>query len=100
MLSKKKKVSINIYLLTYLSPRVCMYTNTYTLIINASNTKANNNKHEETTCMTTCQVAIDFSRSREHEPSNSATFVRLNVFDYKRAKQGDQRRKVVETSLS
>ena len=41
------------YSMTVTSPSVCVYTNIYTLIINASNTKANNNKQEEKTCMTT-----------------------------------------------
>ena len=36
------------------------------------------------------KVAKDFSGSREHEPSISGTFVRLNVLDYKRAAQSDQ----------
>ena len=45
-------------------------------------------------------VATDFSSSRQREPFNSGTFIRLNVLDYKRAKQNDQERQVVETALS
>ena len=41
-------------------------------------------------------VAKDFYRSREHEPSISGTFVRLNVCDYKRAEQSDHDSEVVE----
>ena len=37
--------------------------------------------------------------SREREPSISATFVRLNVLDYKRAEQSDHKKDVVETAL-
>ena len=44
-------------------------------------------------------IAKDFSRSREREPAISGTFVRLNVLDYKRAEESDQKR-VVETALS
>ena len=44
-------------------------------------------------------AAKDFSRSREREPSISGTSVRLNVLDYKRAEQSDQKRDVVETAL-
>ena len=50
--------------------------------------------------MHTQTVAKDFSKSREREPSISGTFVRLNVLDYKRAEQSDQRGEVVETALS
>ena len=42
-----------------------------------------NNMHIQT-------VAKDFSRRREREPYISEIFVRLNVFDYKRAEQSDQ----------
>ena len=45
-------------------------------------------------------VATDFSRSREREPSNSGTFVRLNMLAYKRAEQTDHEREVVETASS
>ena len=45
-------------------------------------------------------VAKDFSRSREREPSISGTFGRLNVLDYKRANQSDQRAEGIETALS
>ena len=45
-------------------------------------------------------VSTDFSRSRGREPSNSGTFVRLNVLDYKSAEQSDQEREVVETASS
>ena len=38
-------------------------------------------------------VAKDFSRIREREHSISGTFVRLNVFDYKKAEQSDQEKK-------
>ena len=47
-----------------------------------------NNTHIQT-------VATGFSRSREREPSNSGTFVRLNVPNYKRAEQSDQEREVL-----
>ena len=40
------------------------------------------------------EVAIELSRKREHERYTSKTFVRLFVFDYKRAKQS--RRLVVK----
>ena len=36
-------------------------------------------------------VSQDFSRSRKSEPFISGTFVRLNVFDYKRAEQSDHK---------
>ena len=45
-------------------------------------------------------VATDFSRIREHEPSNSGTFVTLNMLDYKRVEQSDHGREVVETAFS
>ena len=88
------------YNMSPMSPRVCVYTNTYTLMINASNTKANNNKHEEKTNRHIQTVATDFSRSRESEHSNSGMFIRLNVVDYKRAEQSDQGREVVEIASS
>ena len=37
-------------------------------------------------------VVKDFSGSGESEPSISGRFVRLNVLDYKRAKQSDHTR--------
>ena len=40
------------------------------------------------------------SISGESKLSNSGTFVRLNVLDYKRAKQSDQERELVETASS
>ena len=45
-------------------------------------------------------VAIDFSRSRESEPSILGTFVRLNVLDCKKAEQSDHRGEVIDTALS
>ena len=36
-------------------------------------------------------VAKNFSRSRERLPSISETYVRLNVLDYKRAEQSDNK---------
>ena len=42
-----------------------------------------NNTHIQT-------VTTDVSRNREREPSNSETFVRLNVLDYKWAEQSDR----------
>ena len=45
-------------------------------------------------------VATDLSISRQREPSNSGTFVRLHVLDYKRAEQSHQDREVIETALS
>ena len=45
-------------------------------------------------------VAKDISRSRERDPSNSGTLVRLNVLDNKRAEQSDHEREAVETALS
>ena len=45
-------------------------------------------------------VAKDLSKSRERELSISGTFVRLNVLDYKSAKQSDQRTVVVGTESS
>ena len=78
-----------------MSPRACVYTNPYTLIINASNTKHNNNEHKRDMHdnMDIQTVATNFSRSREREPSNSETFVRLIVLAYKKAEQSDQGRR-------
>ena len=41
-------------------------------------------------------VAKDFSRSRKREASISG----LNVFDYKKAEQGEHEKEVIETALS
>ena len=45
-------------------------------------------------------VATYSSRSRQCEPSNSGTFVKLNGLDYKRPKQTDHEEVVVDTALS
>ena len=61
------------------STGVCVYTNTYPLI---------NTPNILTTTISMRErhmIAKDFSRSGEREPSNSGTFVKLNVLDYKRA---------------
>ena len=42
----------------------------------------------------------DFSRCRKLEPTISGTFAGLNVLDYKRAEQSDNKREVIETALS
>ena len=65
---------------------VCVYANTYTLIINALRS-ITENMHDNMYIQT---VAKDFSRRREPEPSKSEIFSRLNVFDYKRAEQSDR----------
>ena len=54
-----------------MSPTSTIYTNTYTLI-NTSNTKANNNKHEEKTCMTTCENENHPFRERSLEVFETA----------------------------
>ena len=45
-------------------------------------------------------VANDFSRNRERLSSISGAFVRVNVLDYKRAEQSDQRRRSIDIALS
>ena len=44
-------------------------------------------------------VAKDSSRSRERDSSISGTFVKLNLLDYKRAKQSEHKEDVIETAL-
>ena len=43
--------------------------------------------------------AVDLSRKREEEPSISTTVVRLNILDYKKARQSRQQAEVIQSAL-
>ena len=43
-------------------------------------------------------VAIKFSRKQDREPSPSSMFARLNVFDYKKARQNTRQSVIINQS--
>ena len=57
--------------------------------------KLTNNKQEGKTSIR----MIEFSRMREQETSTSRIFVRLNVVDYKRARQSRRQLVVIQLAL-
>ena len=74
----------NCYSMSPTPPRVCVYTNTYTLIINTSNV----NKHEGKTCMTT--RIYKWSQQTSLEAENANVPIRERSLDYKKTKQSDR----------
>ena len=73
-----------------------IHTNKYIEHLNQAQQALGKEMYENSHIQT---VSTDLSRRREQKPSTSRTFVRLNVLDYKRARQSRRESVLIQSAL-